>query len=232
MRSAARPGNHHPSIAPYGLFHCRDGSVQIAVGSEGLWQRLCSAFGLDPAAPGVATNAERVAHRDRVIELVEAAFADWPPSRCSPVSPRWACRRARFARSTRCMPGTRPRARVCSSTSTTRPSAASRCPGRPCASSTVTGPRSRAASTLPRPPSTRTARRSAPGRRRVMARRPWTAHELLDLVLDAAPSSRGTSRSTSARQPEAYRAPARGGAARAGTDESVLTGRGLVRGRP
>jgi len=71
-------GNHHPSIAPYGLFHCRDGSVQIAVGSEGLWQRLCSAFGLDASAPGVATNAERVAHRDRVIELVEAAFADWP----------------------------------------------------------------------------------------------------------------------------------------------------------
>jgi crotonobetainyl-CoA:carnitine CoA-transferase CaiB-like acyl-CoA transferase len=70
-------GNHHPSISPYGLFHCRDGSVQIAVGSEGLWQRLCTAFGLDAAAPGVATNAERVAHRERVIDLVESAFAGW-----------------------------------------------------------------------------------------------------------------------------------------------------------
>jgi crotonobetainyl-CoA:carnitine CoA-transferase CaiB-like acyl-CoA transferase len=30
-------GNHHPSIVPYGFFHCRDGAVQIAVGSEGLW---------------------------------------------------------------------------------------------------------------------------------------------------------------------------------------------------
>ena len=70
-------GNHHPSIAPYGLFHCRDGSVQIAVGSESLWQRLCSAFGLDAAADGLATNAQRVAHRDRVIEVIEAAFADW-----------------------------------------------------------------------------------------------------------------------------------------------------------
>jgi crotonobetainyl-CoA:carnitine CoA-transferase CaiB-like acyl-CoA transferase len=70
-------GNHHPSIAPYGLFRCRDGSVQIAVGSEGLWQRLCTAFGLDASGEGVATNAERVAHRDDVIELVEAAFADW-----------------------------------------------------------------------------------------------------------------------------------------------------------
>jgi len=70
-------GNHHPSIAPYGLFHCRDGSVQIAVGSEGLWQRLCSAFGLDAASEGLATNAERVAHRERVISIIEEAFAGW-----------------------------------------------------------------------------------------------------------------------------------------------------------
>ena len=45
-------GNHHPSICPYGLFHCRDGAVQISVGSEGLWRRLCAEFGLDPAADG------------------------------------------------------------------------------------------------------------------------------------------------------------------------------------
>jgi len=70
-------GNHHPSIAPYGLFHCRGGSVQLAVGSEGLWRRLCAGFGLDPAADGLATNSERVAHRDRVIEVLERAFADW-----------------------------------------------------------------------------------------------------------------------------------------------------------
>ena len=70
-------GNHHPSIAPYGLFHCRDGSVQIAVGSEGLWQRFCAAFEVDPAGDGLATNAARVANRARVIEVVEDAFADW-----------------------------------------------------------------------------------------------------------------------------------------------------------
>ena len=70
-------GNHHPSIAPYGLFRCRDGAVQIALGSEGLWKRFCGGFGLDPEADGLATNQERVAQRDRVIEVVEAAFADW-----------------------------------------------------------------------------------------------------------------------------------------------------------
>ncbi len=70
-------GNHHPSIAPYGLFHCRDGSVQIALGSESLWRRFCEGFGLDPDAEGLATNSERVGARDRVIEVVEGAFADW-----------------------------------------------------------------------------------------------------------------------------------------------------------
>ncbi len=70
-------GNHHPSICPYGLFHCRDGAVQIAVGSEGLWRRFCAGFDVDPATPGLATNSERVANRERTIEVVEQVFADW-----------------------------------------------------------------------------------------------------------------------------------------------------------
>jgi formyl-CoA transferase len=70
-------GNHHASIAPYGLFACADGAVQIAVGSETLWQKFCAGFDLDPETEGLATNPERVAARDRVIELVESAFKDW-----------------------------------------------------------------------------------------------------------------------------------------------------------
>ena len=69
-------GNHHPSIAPYGLFSCKDGMLQIACGSEGLWVKLAEAFGIDPAAPGMATNRDRVHHRERVIEVVNAAFAE------------------------------------------------------------------------------------------------------------------------------------------------------------
>ena len=71
-------GNHHPSIAPYGLFHCADGSVQLACGSEGLWRRLCAEFGLDPGMEGFATNGERVARRQEVIDLLERTFADIP----------------------------------------------------------------------------------------------------------------------------------------------------------
>ncbi|WP_353953703.1 CoA transferase [Knoellia sp. S7-12] len=68
-------GNHHPSISPYGLFRCRDGAVQIAVGSEGLWRRFCDAFDLDADTPGMTTNPERAGNREPVIELVERAFA-------------------------------------------------------------------------------------------------------------------------------------------------------------
>ncbi len=70
-------GNHHASIAPYGLFHCADGFVQIAVGSEKLWRQFCAGFDLDPDTPGLETNAQRVADRDRVIAVVEERFAAW-----------------------------------------------------------------------------------------------------------------------------------------------------------
>jgi crotonobetainyl-CoA:carnitine CoA-transferase CaiB-like acyl-CoA transferase len=70
-------GNHHASIAPYGLFHCADGFVQIAVGSERLWRQFCAGFDLDPAAPGLETNEQRVANRDRLIEIIEGTFHSW-----------------------------------------------------------------------------------------------------------------------------------------------------------
>jgi formyl-CoA transferase len=70
-------GNHHPSIVPYGLYHCRDGAVQIAAGSESLWRKLCDGFGLNAYAPDMATNPERVAHRDAVTAAVEKAFSTW-----------------------------------------------------------------------------------------------------------------------------------------------------------
>ena len=70
-------GNHHPALSPYGLFHCADGDVQVACGSESLWVRLAEAFGIDPAAPGMATNRERTANRDRVTATLNEAFSTW-----------------------------------------------------------------------------------------------------------------------------------------------------------
>jgi crotonobetainyl-CoA:carnitine CoA-transferase CaiB-like acyl-CoA transferase len=69
------PGNHHPSIAPYGLFHAADGPIQIAVGSEAQWQVFAPIVGLDPADPRYATNRDRVAHRDSLLAAIDSALA-------------------------------------------------------------------------------------------------------------------------------------------------------------
>jgi crotonobetainyl-CoA:carnitine CoA-transferase CaiB-like acyl-CoA transferase len=70
-------GPHHPSICPYGLFHAADGIVQIAVGSETLWARFAQAFALPAAAPGFATNADRVRNGTVVRGAVDTAFSTW-----------------------------------------------------------------------------------------------------------------------------------------------------------
>jgi crotonobetainyl-CoA:carnitine CoA-transferase CaiB-like acyl-CoA transferase len=69
-------GGHHPSIAPYGMFATATAPVQIACGSEKLWQALCTELGIDPEREGMATNPERVQNRDAVIELIEGLLAD------------------------------------------------------------------------------------------------------------------------------------------------------------
>ena len=40
-------------------------------------RRLCAGFELDPDADGLQTNPQRVGARDRVIQIVEEAFASW-----------------------------------------------------------------------------------------------------------------------------------------------------------
>ncbi|WP_313404073.1 CoA transferase [Aeromicrobium sp.] len=71
-------GSHHPSIAPYGLFHTASGPIQLSCGSELLWQRLAPAIGLDPLEARFATNGDRVAHRDELVAVLDAIFAEEP----------------------------------------------------------------------------------------------------------------------------------------------------------
>ncbi len=71
-------GDHHPAIAPYGLFETGTAPIQIACGSEGLWRALCTALDLDPADPRFDSNPHRVEHRDELIALLEAHFATDP----------------------------------------------------------------------------------------------------------------------------------------------------------
>ncbi|HEX9064395.1 MAG TPA: CoA transferase [Streptosporangiaceae bacterium] len=65
-------GNFHPSICPYGMYRSADGFVQIAVGSDTLWQRFAPAFGLN--RPEWAVNASRVRDHAAVNSAVDREF--------------------------------------------------------------------------------------------------------------------------------------------------------------
>ncbi|MEV1132090.1 CoA transferase [Agromyces sp. NPDC049794] len=72
-----RMGNKHPSIAPYAVFQAADRELVIAVGNEKQFRALAEVLGV----PGLAAderfrgNAERVAHRVELHEVIEQALA-------------------------------------------------------------------------------------------------------------------------------------------------------------
>jgi crotonobetainyl-CoA:carnitine CoA-transferase CaiB-like acyl-CoA transferase len=65
-------GNHHPSIAPYGLFHTADAPIQIACGNDNQWRVLAAALGVDD--PRFSSNRARVGLREDLVEVMEAAL--------------------------------------------------------------------------------------------------------------------------------------------------------------
>lgn len=73
-------GNHHPSIAPYGLFNCKEGKVQISVGSQKLWLAFAEAFSIDADRSEFASNAERVDNHALLVAEIERAFAAYGPA--------------------------------------------------------------------------------------------------------------------------------------------------------
>ena len=79
-----RMGNDHPSIVPYGTYQAADGPFALAVGSDGLFARLCRELGRPELADDerFATNTARLAHRAQLGAELEDAFAtataeDW-----------------------------------------------------------------------------------------------------------------------------------------------------------
>jgi formyl-CoA transferase len=73
-------GNHHPSIAPYGLFRCAGGRVQIACGNDAMWNRLREAFDIRLDDPRFTTNSGRVANREGLTTMLEIVFAQYGPA--------------------------------------------------------------------------------------------------------------------------------------------------------
>jgi formyl-CoA transferase len=69
-------GNHHPTIVPYGVYKAADGYLNIAVGTEDLWRRFCTALKIEHlrSDPRFATNPQRQANRDALNALLEPVF--------------------------------------------------------------------------------------------------------------------------------------------------------------
>ena len=74
-------GAAHPTLVPYQAFMCQDGKyINIAVGSERLWQRFCSAMGREDLQddPDYAENGDRVRNRSKLVPLLQEEFLKKP----------------------------------------------------------------------------------------------------------------------------------------------------------
>ncbi|HET7458349.1 MAG TPA: CoA transferase [Gemmatimonadaceae bacterium] len=83
-REPRRWGNAHANLVPYQLFAAADRPIVVAVGSDAQWVACARALDLDHLAsdPALATNAGRLAHRERVVSALAARLherdaGDW-----------------------------------------------------------------------------------------------------------------------------------------------------------
>jgi crotonobetainyl-CoA:carnitine CoA-transferase CaiB-like acyl-CoA transferase len=80
----AQNGNEHPLTVPTGVFQTKDGYLNVAAIGQTMWARLCEALGMPELVdePGLGSDPERVANRERVNAAVGTALltrttADW-----------------------------------------------------------------------------------------------------------------------------------------------------------
>ena len=67
-------GSAHPTLVPYQAFMCQDGKyINIAVGSERLWDRFCKAMVREDLLedPDYARNEDRVRNREKLVALLQ-----------------------------------------------------------------------------------------------------------------------------------------------------------------
>ncbi len=69
----ANDGNGHATIAPYGLFLVADGHVNICVGNDAQFQRMCEALDLPDLArdAGMRTNPQRLDRKGELLAVLE-----------------------------------------------------------------------------------------------------------------------------------------------------------------
>jgi len=73
-----RAGSRHPTIVPYQAFATKDGYLNVAVGNDDIFRRLCDALDRADLArdPRFATNPKRVENRGEIEPLLDALFAE------------------------------------------------------------------------------------------------------------------------------------------------------------
>jgi crotonobetainyl-CoA:carnitine CoA-transferase CaiB-like acyl-CoA transferase len=76
-RAPGPAGQHHPLSAPYGRFRAREGWLNIAAGSAGMWEKLARALDREDwlTDPRFAGPLERLRHRDDLTREIEAVLA-------------------------------------------------------------------------------------------------------------------------------------------------------------
>lgn len=72
--------NSHTTIAPYGLFRSADGFVNVCVGNDSQYQRMCTALDRSDLAedPRYQTNSQRLAAKPELLAELEPLFASLP----------------------------------------------------------------------------------------------------------------------------------------------------------
>ncbi len=72
-----RLGNAHPNIVPYQVFATSDGHLILATSNDNQFRRFAKVADIEAVAndPRFATNAERVAHRQAIVDLLQPVFA-------------------------------------------------------------------------------------------------------------------------------------------------------------
>ncbi|ORX42371.1 CoA-transferase family III [Hesseltinella vesiculosa] len=66
-------GTAHPSIVPYQVFPTKDSFMMIGAGNDGQFAKFCQRVGLQDLVDDARfkTNADRVQHRQELIQLIE-----------------------------------------------------------------------------------------------------------------------------------------------------------------
>jgi crotonobetainyl-CoA:carnitine CoA-transferase CaiB-like acyl-CoA transferase len=75
-----RQGSGAPFLAPYEIFATSDGDLMVTAANDDLFARLCDALGFPglPTDPSYRQNADRVANRDALHDLLQARFLERP----------------------------------------------------------------------------------------------------------------------------------------------------------